>query len=369
MSSVTQRVSQIKQPYGGYLRPRDFECIVLNDDNVLSEQENIHPSLVGMAVDYLSRYMLERNAKKAFHISLLGASIIDDIRYAIYLTSQIQGLDKQSIICACKLCGYDVCYRSSPTRYRPVENIEPDQETINNIRIMVNRSLHFFEIYGPIVKNEITFEGGYSALVTAGDGDYLTENTLWDFKVSKRPLTTKSTLQILMYYIMSQCSIHQELKKIEFLGFFNPRQNKVYIYSVKQLDKSIIEIVSKDVIGYDASTNEKGMDTCLEKECNCMYFDDDENFDDDIDDFFAPQYLTVTETAQYLGVKRSEIYKLICSNVLDAYKEKNKYKISLRSIEDYIKHRKLMTNICGIICGIGILFLGVIYFLKKYGTL
>ena len=45
MSSVTQRVSQIKQPYGGYLRPRDFECIVLNDDNVLSEQENIHPSL------------------------------------------------------------------------------------------------------------------------------------------------------------------------------------------------------------------------------------------------------------------------------------------------------------------------------------
>ena len=100
-----------------------------------------------------------------------------------------------------------------------------------------------------------------------------------------------------------------------------------------------------------------------------MYFDDDENFDDDIDDFFAPQYLTVTETAQYLGVKRSEIYKLICSNVLDAYKEKNKYKISLRSIEDYIKHRKLMINICGIICGIGILFLGVIYFLKKYGTL
>lgn len=80
--------------------------------------------------------------------------------------------------------------------------------------------MHFFEIYGPIVKNEITFEGGYSALVTAGDGDYLTENTLWDFKVSKRPLTTKSTLQILMYYIMSQRSIHQELKKIEFFRFF-----------------------------------------------------------------------------------------------------------------------------------------------------
>ena len=101
----------IKTNYATHSRKYGIECIVFYDDNVLSEQENIHPSLVGMAVDYLSRYMLERNAKKAFHISLLGASIIDDIRYAIYLTSQIQGLDKQSIICACKLCGYDVLYK------------------------------------------------------------------------------------------------------------------------------------------------------------------------------------------------------------------------------------------------------------------
>ena len=45
-------------------------------ENVLSEQENIHPSLVGMAVDYLSRYMLERNAKKAFHISTIILNLI-----------------------------------------------------------------------------------------------------------------------------------------------------------------------------------------------------------------------------------------------------------------------------------------------------
>lgn len=46
-----------------------------------------------------------------------------------------------------------------------------------------------------------TFKGGYSPIVTAGDGDYLTKDTLWDFKVSKKELNSKHTLQLLMYYI------------------------------------------------------------------------------------------------------------------------------------------------------------------------
>ena len=48
---------------------------------------------------------------------------------------------------------------------------------------MVLRSLAFIENYGPIIKDGFTFEGGYTDIVSSGDGDYLTENTLWDFKV------------------------------------------------------------------------------------------------------------------------------------------------------------------------------------------
>ena len=48
---------------------------------------------------------------------------------------------------------------------------------------MVERSLKFVEEYGPIILEGFTFEGGYTDIVQAGDGDFITEDTLWDFKV------------------------------------------------------------------------------------------------------------------------------------------------------------------------------------------
>lgn len=50
---------------------------------------------------------------------------------------------------------------------------------------MVNRSLAFIQTYGPITKRRFTFDGGYTELIFAGYGDFLTKETLWDFKVSK----------------------------------------------------------------------------------------------------------------------------------------------------------------------------------------
>ncbi len=133
---------------------------------------------------------------------------------------------------------------------KPVSKINPDGNTIENIIIMVNRSVNFWHIYGPILLDGFTFEGGYSPIVTAGDGDFLTEDTLWDFKVLKNSPNSKYTLQLLMYYIMGKHSIHKEFASIEYLGIFNPRKNIVYRYPVKDISKKTIEIVSHDVIGY-----------------------------------------------------------------------------------------------------------------------
>ena len=115
---------------------------------------------------------------------------------------------------------------------------------------MVKRSLAFWKEYGPITKDGFTFEGGYTDIVSSGDGDYLTENTLWDFKVSKEEPRSKYTLQLLMYYIMGCHSIHPEFQKIEKLGIFNPRKNKVYIAKVSSINPEVIEKVSQDIIGY-----------------------------------------------------------------------------------------------------------------------
>lgn len=77
MYSVTKRIGMIKQPYGGYLNKKQFKINSIDDGNVLNDGENIHASLMGMAVDYLTRFMIGTPLEDAFSISLMGASCLD----------------------------------------------------------------------------------------------------------------------------------------------------------------------------------------------------------------------------------------------------------------------------------------------------
>lgn len=250
MKSVTQRIKEIRQPRGGYVNPKLFNEIMLGESEQLNEQENIHPSLVGLAVDYLTRYTLGANVKDAFRISFLGARLINAEFIADSLSSKIKGLDDKSIISACKLVGFDVCFRASIAGYRPVEDIAPNQETIDNIRKMVNRSLKFFDKYGPITKDGFTFEGAYTNVVSTGDGDFLTNDTLWDFKVLKSKPSSAHTLQLLMYYLMGKRSIHDEFEHIHKIGVYNPRLNSIYLLDISDISDDIINLVETEVIGY-----------------------------------------------------------------------------------------------------------------------
>lgn len=256
MASVTQRIKQITQPRGGYLKPSEFEKEEFIDNEVLKE-ENIHSSLVGLAVDYLTRLMLDTPAEEAFKISILGASLIGEERKAYNLLKSIKGLDNNSIYNACKIVGFDVCFRAGPMGYREVDEIEADADTINNIKIMVKRSLLFFNKYGPITKDGFTFEGGYTRVIDSGDGDFLTSDTLWDFKVSKNNPTSAHTLQLLIYYIMGIHSVHSEFKVIQRLGIFNPRANCVYLKNISDIPKEVIEEVSSEIIGYREGSSSK----------------------------------------------------------------------------------------------------------------
>lgn len=262
MYSVTKRISMVKQPYGGYLNKKQFHVTTIDDGKILNEVENIHASLIGLAVDYLTRFMMGTPVEEAFKISLLGALYLElllnkadgkkglVLGNAKKLLKGIKGLDYKSVNNACKLVGYDVCVRAGIIGYKPVEEIKPDSDTIENIVIMVERSMTFWKEYGPITKDGFTFEGGYTDIVSSGDGDYLTKDTLWDFKVSKHEPISKNTLQLLMYYIMGCHSIHPEFKKIEKLRIFNPRKNKVYIADISLISPEIIEEVSQNIIGY-----------------------------------------------------------------------------------------------------------------------
>lgn len=250
MYSVTQRIKTIKQPRGGYINPKAFEVTQLNDGIELFENENIHSSIMGLVVDYLTRYMIGATAKDAFSISLLGSDIIKERKKAENLLEDIKGLDDKSIINACKLSGYDVCFRAGIIGYKPVDTINPNSETIYNIRTMVNRGIKFFDQYGPITLDGFVFVGGYTDIVSSGDGDFLTKDTLWDFKVSKDKPKSAHTLQLLMYYIMGKRSINKEFETVKNIGIFNPRLNVVYSLEINKIPQEIIDTVSKEVIGY-----------------------------------------------------------------------------------------------------------------------
>lgn len=250
MVSVTNRIKQIKQPRGGYIKPKDFTVTDLYDGRDLSESENIHSSLVGMAVDYLTRIHMGTQPEVAFRISLRGAKIVNRQRHAEELLKGISGLDDGSIINACQLCGFDVVVRAGSDLYNPQISILPDAHTISNIRVMVKRGISFIQQYGPIAKDGFTFLGGYTDTITSGDGDFLTDDTLWDFKVSKKGPTPQHTLQLLIYYLMGKNSLSPYFTDIENIGFFNPRLNKVYLLSTSEIPIAIISQVLTEVIGY-----------------------------------------------------------------------------------------------------------------------
>lgn len=140
MYSVTKRISMIKQPRGGYINKKELVVTQLDDGITLNENENIHASLVGLAVDYMTRFLMGAQKEEAFSISLKGALALDlftgnkkqsSMKNATSLLADIKGLDKKSITNACKLVGYDVCFRAGIIGYKPVEEINPDKDTIS----------------------------------------------------------------------------------------------------------------------------------------------------------------------------------------------------------------------------------------------
>ena len=254
MASVTQRVKAVKQPRGGYINPKRLTAVEIEGSKpALSQrQESVSAALVGTAVDYLSRFMEGAPIKTAFHISFLGAFKVDESENALQLAEGVTGLDDASIVNACKLAGYDSAFRAGVMAFRPVEDIEADGPTCENIRAMVNLAMTFFREYGPVAHDGITFEGGYTDLVSTGDGDFMTADTVWDFKVSVKPPTNKHTLQIVMYWLLGLHSIHAEdYKAVKRLGFFNPRLGMVYTIDVSDLDPSMLHEIEVEVIGYD----------------------------------------------------------------------------------------------------------------------
>lgn len=179
-----------------------------------------------MAVDCLVRFLCEGNSEDAFSISLQGAFALGLSAYekAYDLLEDVSGLNTKSIKSACQLVGFDCVYRAGRMFYKPVEDIQPDDSTIRNIRTMVEIERDFINENGPFIGSGYSFEGGYSKNITIGDCDFIVGDMILDSKVMKRTPDKNDTLQVLVYYILGIRSKKNVFKNIKRIGIINPRK-------------------------------------------------------------------------------------------------------------------------------------------------
>lgn len=236
MSTTGRSASEcIEQPAGGHILPKPFEVKSLGEGgDALNPGENVSPDLIGAAAYCMAHFMLGMPVKVAFGTSLSVARRIGGDAFAFKAHRFIDGinkdLDDSSIINAVKLSGFDVRFLTSPESYQPIEEISPNEATIQNVRMMVERYLHFFSIYGSIS---------------------LMPDTLWRFEVSKPSLMKERARRLLIDWRKGLCSSHAwQFWNVERLGVYNPLLNEVYQIEVGNIPKDVIAEVDQDVIDY-----------------------------------------------------------------------------------------------------------------------
>ena len=249
-TSVTARVRELHQPPGGYIDPKSMEEHRFEDGIELGP-ENIKPSMMGLVVDYLTRFAEGDSVENAFHISILGGKRLGRIDEVEGFVSKITGLDDESIANACRLTLFDAYVRAGYAPKTDPSEVQPDHQTCENIRVMVKRAQTFFEHFGPVVDTCPIFLGGYTDTISFGDGDFLTKDTIWDFKVSQKPPTIYHTLQLAIYFLLSKHSMFPWFSPIINIGIFNPRLNVAYTLNMLTVPEDVIREIETEVIGYE----------------------------------------------------------------------------------------------------------------------
>lgn len=241
----------------------------------LSKKENIHPSIIGIAVDYLTRTYFSKNAKCVFDISLRGAELIDERDKAEKILEHVNPGDivsNMSVIAACKLSTYDVVFRAGKVFFKGPDGVMPDAGTIENVKALTEMSIDFLNKQAGEVFSYITFSGmKENSYISSGDADYMTLNLsensfmLWDLKSSKLKPTAKDVYQVMIYALLirngprvralNSCSyscidgpwVYLENVKLRGVGFLCPRRNEIYQYLFSSKDEEMFSEISNRI--------------------------------------------------------------------------------------------------------------------------
>ena len=280
MSSVTARIKEVNQPFGGYLQNKLFMSKQFNGNKEVKPLSSKYYSMVqGTMVDNLVRVACGFNKLEVFKLSIGGAMLVDKAMMGFIpnyngvravnsdhkLINGITGLDDDSLHCAFRLVELEGCHRNLDNVlkidvYSLLELCDYSEFNVmaDNVRVMVDRTVKFIGSFGNAPKfSGLTFEGGYTSTVNSGDCDYVIGDTLVDLKCSiSKYMRSDWSLQLVMYYIMGLHSKKSEIfGNVKKLCIFNAVHNKSYTLDINKIDDKTMYIVSKFVLGYNMLSN------------------------------------------------------------------------------------------------------------------
>ncbi|UFK69120.1 hypothetical protein [Limosilactobacillus reuteri] len=168
----------------------------------------------------------------AFHFNL-NKSVLENARKI-----PLKNLERFQCEPLITMAFFESCFRSRQALDYDIP-FRLDRMSFSRIRTMLQRCANFFRKYGAPTHTDYTV----TANNVFGDGDYLSENYVADFKTYKRSPLDKpyNRRQILLYYAIGKYEQkYPEFQTIRQLIFFNPRTDKVYSINVDDISPDLI---------------------------------------------------------------------------------------------------------------------------------
>lgn len=253
--NVTTAIKYINQPRGGYIKHGDFTETWFSghrvDSMIDTGVENLHPTITGLVVDYLTRLNYDKNgAGWVFHISVLGMTLqrlgSEKIDSLINTIENTEYLSDDMIKTAVHLVNYDTVVRAGyPVSEDSIKM--PDEITINHIRQLVKRSIIYLDKVG-LKECDLHFDKcAFSDVVTKGDAGFMSDTKLIDMKVSKGHRVTKDwSMQLYIYYLLAKRSNIHIYHNISHIAIYNPRLDVEWSLKVDNIDNEIQGIIQNE---------------------------------------------------------------------------------------------------------------------------
>lgn len=223
--------------------------------------KNTNNTMISITTNYLTRYFLlkENNdsklseiecKEKAFLIPKKGSEIsnkkseFDDLLKRINIKNN--QIDDETIINAMQISNFSFFYWKDDFKYEKIKKANPDNETINNIRIMIQRSVDFFK-NNDFYECSILFDESLrkTKCLTRADADFMSKKTLWKFSIQKEMKNkNKDLIKLLIYYVLSKKNPNWEksiYKDLDSIGIFNPRLNVFIFWKIDDIGKELIK--------------------------------------------------------------------------------------------------------------------------------